>query len=449
MVENLAVYLKNDKVEWKAALPDSTTNGGFMKKATQVDWPTEDGAVKITLMQGVELKSHLQGLAGFVQKNTDDIDLQQEALAFVDGVHLCMGVQFAQSVDENGPTIQRLKNVAAVHGGAIFVHDSLLKDGRYIAGELAGTEPDTQAEPAPAATVPGETEPQGEPDVQPETASEHENVAVPQPTPAPTEAPEVAAAPVAAPAAAAAAVATVQLDPAEMQFANENPPLVRTDRRARTLAHLASRGFTAAETLPIGEVEKPLRPATEIAARLGAAAIAYLWCVAPRDFVSDEELQTAARSHDVAPGHTAKTGAILSTERVAAQQQFGGTIGWSLENMWALAWVLGFDHEIQIDSGMIDDAASVALRNWMPIHGRTMTSILAAANPRTADEVADREDIFYCAHNAVRSAQTGHNFTVPEGFDPVAHGGTVHERRHGLTWCLSPGIQWDATDLST
>lgn len=38
---------------------------------------------------------------------------------------------------------------------------------------------------------------------------------------------------------------------------------------------------------------------------------------------------------------------------------------------------------------------------------------------------------FYCAHNAVRSAQLG-RATVPAGFDTVTHGGTVHERRHAL-----------------
>lgn len=395
MVENLGVYLRNDKVEWKAALPGSTTNGGFMKKVTLVDWPTDDGNIKITLMQGVELKSHLQGLAGFVQQSTHDIELQQEALAFVSGVQLCLGVQFPGPIDEEGPIVQRLKNVAGVHGGALFVSNSLLKDGRYIAGERSEPNPATIAEPA------------------------------------------------------AMALATVQLDPAEMQFATEAPPLVRIDRRARTLAHLEARGFRSATSLPIGEIESALRPAEEIAACLGAISLAYLWCVAPRVFVPDEELQAAARAADVADGHTPKTQTILSTDREQAQHQFGTTIGWSLENLWSLAWVLGFDHEIEIDSGMIGDEPSIALRSWMPIHGRTMTSILSHTTPRTADEVADREDIFYCAHNAVRSAQAGELSTIPEGFDPLADGGTVHERRHGLTWSLSPGVAWDDTDLST
>ncbi len=56
--------------------------------------------------------------------------------------------------------------------------------------------------------------------------------------------------------------------------------------------------------------------------------------------------------------------------------------------------------------------------------------------------------LFYCLHNAVRSAQCGDD-TVPPGFDPIGNGGVVHERRHSLTWMLSKGIEWDDTDLST
>ncbi|MEY3241707.1 MAG: hypothetical protein RIR11_3146 [Bacteroidota bacterium] len=56
--------------------------------------------------------------------------------------------------------------------------------------------------------------------------------------------------------------------------------------------------------------------------------------------------------------------------------------------------------------------------------------------------------LFYCLHNAIRSAQCGDD-TVPPGFDPISNGGVIHERRHSLTWMLSKGIEWDDTDLST
>lgn len=64
------------------------------------------------------------------------------------------------------------------------------------------------------------------------------------------------------------------------------------------------------------------------------------------------------------------------------------------------------------------------------------------------EDLIKKEDLFYCLHNAVRSAQLG-NSTVPVAFDPIGNGGVIHERRHSLTWMLSSGIDWDETDLST
>ena len=75
-------------------------------------------------------------------------------------------------------------------------------------------------------------------------------------------------------------------------------------------------------------------------------------------------------------------------------------------------------------------------------------ALLARARPRALAEVVALEDHFYAAHNAARSAQLGGR-TVPKGFHPVVNGGVVHERRHALTWALSPGVAWDDTDLST
>lgn len=51
--------------------------------------------------------------------------------------------------------------------------------------------------------------------------------------------------------------------------------------------------------------------------------------------------------------------------------------------------------------------------------------------------------------STVRGAQLGNASMVPARFHPVMDGGAIHERRHSLTWILSPGIDWDDTDMST
>ncbi len=404
VIENLALYLTDDRVEWKAAFPGSTSNGGFMKKATQVQWPTDDGPVQIKLHQGVELKTHVRGITGLVETTTQSPDLRNEALAFVSKVRLGMDIDLPEGATEDGEVFRRLKNVAAAHGGAVLVNNNLLRNGQYIAGERAG-------------------------DITPLVAEKSE--ADP----------------------ATEAEAQIEADSPTGQNAEATPEVEASteasSRRTLTCAYLTERGFTCADWLPAGPASEYLRPSHEIAARLGAISLAYLWCAAPADFFSDDELERAALAPDLLAGHTPTTRSILKMDRQHAQDSMSQTIGWTLENMWGLAWVLGYDVDLTIDGGIIDEHTTRGLVEWMPVKGRTMTSILEQANARSAEEVADREDIFYCAHNAVHRAQHGDPSSVPDGFDPVLDGRPIAERRHSLTWSLSPRVEWDATDLST
>ena len=80
---------------------------------------------------------------------------------------------------------------------------------------------------------------------------------------------------------------------------------------------------------------------------------------------------------------------------------------------------------------------------------QSIDELMQKTSLRSNGRVNALEDYFYCAHNAVRSAQVGSPETVPVDFDPMVHGGAVHERRHGHAGCVSPGVGWDDTDLST
>jgi Domain of unknown function (DUF4272) len=124
-------------------------------------------------------------------------------------------------------------------------------------------------------------------------------------------------------------------------------------------------------------------------------------------------------------------------------------IGWRMENMWSLAWVLGFQPAPDLAaSQMADEVIRAMILDFLPGLDAGSDALLARARPRSAMEVVEMEYRFYCAHNAVRSAQLGGD-TVSAGFDPIAHGGAVHERRHSLSWCIAPGTAWGDTDLST
>lgn len=219
--------------------------------------------------------------------------------------------------------------------------------------------------------------------------------------------------------------------------------------RNEVLAYLEDRGFRPARWLPAPDLQLKLRPRTEIASRLMGLAALFTWASAPDDAIPSDKLRNYIRQNRLRDAFTPDEAKILALSRKQARAEHADNIGWRLENMWPLAWVLGFEAEPDVAASQIDGSISQAiLFDFLGGLDHGLNKVLQRAQPRSAEEVIRLEDRFYCAHNAVRSAQLGHE-TVPDDFHPVIHGGAIHERRHSLTWCLSPGVAWDDTDLST
>jgi hypothetical protein len=212
--------------------------------------------------------------------------------------------------------------------------------------------------------------------------------------------------------------------------------MVRRKVRSKNLSHLNSLGFEVALSLPLRSGLSGFRPKEDIVARLGALEVLYTWVSRPG--VSLEPNTLAMFRDWLTPDEQE----ILNLRRTEATDQFENTIGWKLENMWPLAWVLGFEHTPEVNGDEITSRTrDLILNHFMP-------AFATKFELRSRDEPTELEDLFYCAHNAARSAQLGGD-TVPEDFDPVFHGGVIHERRHALTWCLSKNDSWEETDLST
>ena len=215
-------------------------------------------------------------------------------------------------------------------------------------------------------------------------------------------------------------------------------PGLAQDVRKANLQELNEKGFRVAPSLPIGGTSaRKLRPEPEIESRLKALRCYVLWVAAP-------DPEKAGTFKKLALGKysnwlTDEEKQVLALEQSDANQRYLDQIGWQIENMWALAWVLGFQHEPDLFGQVQGDLARDLVFKF---------SGKGTFQTRKTEEVIRLEDLFYCAHNAVRSAQNGAK-TVPFGYDPIAEGGGVHERRHALTWCLSPGVSWEDTDLST
>jgi hypothetical protein len=219
--------------------------------------------------------------------------------------------------------------------------------------------------------------------------------------------------------------------------------------RAKVFADLEALGFRPAKSLPLPEMNQPLRPAAEVAARLMALDALFTWVAFPEKSAATARVEKYIDRNGLRDWLTEDESKIIDLPRAEAHRAHVDNIGWKLENMWALAWVLGFDPEPGLAASQVgDDVTRPMFFEFLPGLDGTIDGLLAKCSPRSAAEVIAMEYRFYCAHNAVRSAQMGGQ-TVPAGFHPIAHGGAVHERRHSLSWCIAPEVAWDETDLST
>jgi len=223
--------------------------------------------------------------------------------------------------------------------------------------------------------------------------------------------------------------------------------------RANTQAHLDEAGFDYADSLPtLGHragVPGKLQSADEIQKRLLSMYVVYLYVAAPEEAIPKDQLGAFIGAYDLVDSLTPEEAQIISTPREQARQQHLDNIGWTLENMSALAWLLGYDAKPSVSDGMISGERLDGLLDYLGQSWDGPEAFKQQVDPRSEAEVIQLEDVFYCAHNAVRSAQMGHAEQVPKKFHPVRDGGVIHEKRHSLTWALSPGVAWDETDLST
>lgn len=221
--------------------------------------------------------------------------------------------------------------------------------------------------------------------------------------------------------------------------------------RERTMATLTDLGFSPAKWLPLPELQRDLRDHEEIAGRLLSLGVLFAWASAPAEAIPDEDLRDLANANNLLAFMTHEEREVWHLARTQAFDEHSGNIGWKLENMWPLAWVLGFEAQPTIPTSQItDEIIQNIVFDFLGGIRLSVAELLQQSQPRTVDDVIALEDLFYCAHNAVRSAQIDASAnTVPSEFDPISDGGVVHERRHSLTWCLSPNTDWNETDLST
>lgn len=218
-----------------------------------------------------------------------------------------------------------------------------------------------------------------------------------------------------------------------------------TDLRLDNISTCLQAGFIPATSLPISW-EREIRPKLEIAKRLNAIKAIVLWLMVPSSDLPDEKILHFVSNNELENYLTDKEKMVLEASR--DDEQLRQAIGWKFENSWPLAWYFGYEKP-EITGHMMTgkQMQQIILQHTCPLDDK-IEDWVHDKQSVSETELIKTEDLFYCLHNAVRSAQLGKP-TIPTTFDPIGNGGVIHERRHALSWMLSSGVDWDDTDLST
>ncbi|KAF9660244.1 DUF4272 domain-containing protein [Tenacibaculum sp. ZH5_bin.1] len=215
--------------------------------------------------------------------------------------------------------------------------------------------------------------------------------------------------------------------------------------RSQSITTCLNAGFHPASSLPTIR-ETKLRPADEIAGRLHAIKALVLWLMVPSENLPDEKIINFINQNKLFGYMTLEEKEILDASRNDIELR--NSIGWKFENAWPLAWYFGYDEPEISGQMMTGEQMQEIFINYTCSLDTLISDWLPQQHTLEEEKLVEKEDLFYCLHNAVRSAQLGGN-TTPDGFEPIGNGGVIHERRHSLTWMLSNGTEWEDTDLST
>lgn len=218
-----------------------------------------------------------------------------------------------------------------------------------------------------------------------------------------------------------------------------------TDMRLKTVSICIDAGYKPSRSLPTSW-DRQLRPALDIAGRLHAIKALVIWLMVPPENVSSDMILNFVDQNNLRDFMTEDELVILTSSR--DDQELRNAIGWKFENAWPLAWYFGYETPEITGSMMSGEQMQDILVNYTCSLDGHIVEWCTTQNIVSEETLIEKEDLFYCLHNAVRSAQLGRD-TVPQGFDPIGNGGVIHERRHSLTWMLSKDIKWEETDLST
>lgn len=216
---------------------------------------------------------------------------------------------------------------------------------------------------------------------------------------------------------------------------------VSESMRDRHLRALAKVDLRAADWLPLADArwaEPKLRSKEEIVRRMMAAYITTAWVCAPEEIVPKQEVKSYLAKNKLSAGCFSRQEAEWIQAPREHAREHAPQAGWIMENIWSLAWLVGYQPTPNPSAEQVSDVVFDPIRRKL-MNGTqcSFQELLAKAKLRRIESIIALEDFLYCAHNACRNKQQ------------TMKVGVVQERRMPLTWALSPNVSWDDTDAST
>ncbi len=394
MPANASIYLPASRVNLAKIFEHvESDKTGLLGRATYFDVRLDGDVVRFPIMPAEDVQEHLQGLMNYVASVGGEAEHLELIQRIVPRVSTVLGLLTDKEFEDNDAIWQSIFHIARAYDGLVFVHDSfMLGDGTVLVSPHGGG----------------------------------------------------------APEGGGLAPEWVDLDEGGLQLLDAQTHTYDLQaHRERITPQLKRIGFAFADWLP-HQKQATLRPLGEIARRLLAIKCLMAWVCLPKEKVSAQTVRDAIQTNRLGRSFAQDEAEMLKARRAEAHERFVDHIGWKFENAWPLAWVLGFDPPPDVTGVMMEgERIRAVLSQFAPPFDTHIDAWLTQQSPRSEKEVVLLEDTLYCVHNAARSATLGHPGNVPAGFHPNMNGGVIQERRHALTWALSPDAAWDDTDLST
>ena len=211
------------------------------------------------------------------------------------------------------------------------------------------------------------------------------------------------------------------------------PSPEQRERRKRSRRQVETLKAPFNDFLPVVETagQTELRPPKEVAERAVAVALA---AVKAEGLEQDRINELVKEWNPVfTPEEKRFIDAPEPTERDRAK------FGWRYEGLEVLLWSLGLRDELPPPDQLMDPGAAASTVRKLGVAG-----MLAHGKPRSADELLDMNDLYYCLHWAAIEVRIGGERNPPLNEE------IIMERHYALNWLIRYMDQeWDDVTTDT